>query len=121
MKTQMTLGSFIDALKKLDNYPIKFDITYHVPTTFDSYSGCDCALGMTNLHSELPKVNDILEESIQCLDTIFEGYKGGIYRMDEHTNLWVANSGESTGIAITGLELNDDNEVVILTEMLDYE
>ena len=48
----------------------------------------------------------------------FTGYKGGEFRMERHTPVWVSEYGCADGFAVKGIKVRDD-KIVILTEQVD--
>lgn len=42
-------------------------------------------------------IGSMLENARSALGQTFEGYKGGSYKMDEYTDCWIAEYGESGG------------------------
>jgi len=53
------------------------------------------------------RVGDMLATAEQALDQVYEGYKGGEYRMTAYSQVWIANEGSSSGTLLspTVLEL----------------
>lgn len=61
-------------------------------------------------------VAELLSDLTAVHNRELTGYKGGEYLMDSDTPLWVAFYGTSSDIAITGLDLADAGErIVVLT------
>ncbi len=94
--SQMTLGKLISELEK---YPPDTQISnIFSPHSYRGYY-CDLAFEPgegTRL------VGDLLDEAKDCLDKVFEGYKGGSFQMDENTPVWIAEYGKC-GIKIVGI------------------
>jgi hypothetical protein len=42
------------------------------------------------------RVGDVLSAARSALGATYEGYKGGDYTMDEHTDCWISNYGEDS-------------------------
>ena len=58
------------------------------------------------------KIFNLLSECRQCIGSTFQGYKGGYYKMDEHTEVWIDNYGHASS---TGLvEIIDAGYKIIL-------
>lgn len=102
MHKTMTPGEIIDALEKLpQDSNVQFDFCSFVPTSFISYrSFYDClALGYQERWEKIT-VAEMLEMCKSSVGETYEGYKGGHYRMDRRTPVYVANYGHSTGTTI---------------------
>lgn len=116
---QLTLGQLIDAFEKRPlDHGVFFDFGNMVPSgELNSYRGFyeDLAIGFERISPSFPDVEDMLSGLRRVtLGVEFEGYKGGRYKMDRETSLWVANIGESTGTIITGIA-DYDSSTVLLT------
>lgn len=101
----MTLGQFIDDLRQQpDDNKVCFDFCHFEPTVIDSYRGYydHLALGYVKgrWNDESMTVGKLLALCESAVGSIFCGYKGGDYRMDRDTPLWVANSGETGDTAV---------------------
>ena len=55
--------------------------------------------------------NTALEKAI---GSTYTGYKGGDFTMSKNTNVWVDFGVSSCGYEIVGIEMKDDNTVMIL-------
>lgn len=115
----MRLGDIIDALAACKpSSDVEFDFGGLHPTGVDSYRGyySDLALG----YGENGGLNagDLLKELRHADGAVFTGYKGGDYRMDRNTPMWVANWGRCHGVAVVAVE-DQDWRVVIRTQMID--
>jgi hypothetical protein len=62
--------------------------------------------------SEFTTVAEFLGECKQALDSTFEGYKGGDFRMGADTPLWISEYGVSSGRAIVGARMIDGRAVL---------
>ena len=114
----MRLGEIIDALASVKpDANVEFDFGGLRPTGVDSYRGyySDLALsyGDEGMTSGL-----LLNELRDAVGATFEGYKGGEFRMDKSTPVWVANYGRSHGVAVIGID-DQGRRVVIRTAMID--
>lgn len=49
---------------------------------------------------ENARLGDMLEHARSALDQEFDGYKGGIYKMDEYTTCWISEYGDGGGDCI---------------------
>lgn len=96
---QLTLGELIEALEAVDQ-----DAT--LPYGFDkphSYRGYYDELAF-ELRHDIP-VADALAAARSALGVVFQGYKGGDYRMDEDTLVWLSAYG-STGEQLGAITLH---------------
>ena len=105
----MNLGQFIKELRK---YPSDASVTLEpfelYPTSFCSYRGYypELALGYcTEVECRSLTVEDLLKEALECVGKTFTGYKGGEFKMDETTPLWVSNYGECSNTKIKEIKM----------------
>jgi hypothetical protein len=103
----MNLGQFIDQLEKLDPkdwiWIADSPVTLR-PAGFDSYRGHYEDLAIAAETGRSPRlVREVLDEAKRALDQTFTGYKGGEYRMNRHTRIWISNYGECSGARATGI------------------
>lgn len=115
----MPLGEIIDALDGIaDDTFVQFDFGGFEPTGIDSYRGyySDLALGFDR---EGMKVGALRAELQDADGGTFEGYKGGEYRMDRSTPVWVANYGRSHGVAVVAVETREKWRVILRTALID--
>lgn len=113
-----TLGALIDALEKChESASVHFDFAYFVPGELRSYRGDYAHLAFAYDKKNKVTVVELLERCREALGKCYEGYKGGTYRMDRDTPLWVAEYGEATGTALVGVENHSywDNEFKTIT------
>lgn len=115
-KYHLTLGQLIEFLKdKNPDAEVRYDIGGY-PDTAHSYRGyySDLAFGI----SERPiTAAALLREAKQAIGEEFEGYKGGMYRMDADTPLWRGDYG-NCGPAIVGVR-QDGEAIVLITKEVD--
>lgn len=115
----MRLGEIISMLEACDvGARVEFDFGGFEPTELDSYRGyySDLAIGFSE--SGGMTAGALLAELRDADGAVFEGYKGGEYRMDRSTPVWVANHGRVHGVAVIGV--NDQGwRVVLRTAMID--
>ena len=122
---QFTLGMLIDALKKekskCEETPkVYFDFCNTFPVEIWSYRGdySQLALSWSTHESQFKNESLFVEDLIKILEAadgnVFQGYKGGSYKMDRHTLVWVDNSGKYTGTAIVGVS-SANNTIYIKT------
>lgn len=99
-----TLGALIDALKRRDaTHSVYFDFAGFVPAGIDSYRGYYDHLAIGFASAFAKPVTALLGDLLACDGQTFEGYKGGRYRMNLDTPIWVANRGETGSTAIVGI------------------
>jgi hypothetical protein len=116
--TAMRLGAIIDALSAArQDASVQFDFGGFEPSDVKSYRGyySDLAIGFSDNGLDLPS---LLNELRQADGGTFEGYKGGDYRMSRDTPVWVANYGNSHGVAVVAVE-DQDWRVVLRTALID--
>ena len=120
---QWTLGMLIDALEKRPaDQDVRFDFGYMVPANVSSYRGYYEDLAISFAHCNERENNSVgrtLEGLRAAVGKVFTGYKGGNYRADRDTALWVANYGESGGTAVVGVAEECDYVTIIRTKWID--
>lgn len=102
----LRLGALIALLEQrpADN-SVSFDFCGLMPAGVRSYRGYydHLAIGHTADCPAHPTVATLIRELRGAVGQIFEGYKGGSFRMDENTPVWVSNYGESHSTAVVGV------------------
>ena len=115
----LTLG---EAIKKLtefsDGYVVVFDKTNFSPGDEMSYRGYYSDLAFTFSEGEPKTVGEFAHQLRGALGQEYTGYKGGEFRMDAATPLWVSGYGENSGIAIMSMHFAEDR-VIIVTKKID--
>lgn len=110
MSEQLSLGQLIGLLERRhplheDNKPqmVRFDFGDFVPSKLLSYRGYyeQLALGFRE-YAEVT-VTELLSELHGAVGKVFEGYKGGNYRMERSTPVWCSQWGHAANCAIVGL------------------
>lgn len=104
---QMKLGDFIAALKTAHpDASVFIDWNMLNPLGFQSYRGIynHLAIGFA-VDRPTMRVAMLLRYAQLAIDQTFQGYKGGDFEMGEHTPLWVANWGHSSGVYVKGLDV----------------
>ena len=115
----MRLGEIIDALARATpEHSVVFDFGGFEPTGIDSYRGYYSDLAISYDESGGMNAGALLAELRDADGNVFEGYKGGEYRMDGSTPVWVANHGRSHGVAVVGVDLQSWR-VVLRTALID--
>lgn len=111
----MTIGNLIALLKARNpDQDVVFDFGGFIPRDVDSYRGYydQLALGYDDDYTKETTVSALIARLEAAIGKTFHGYKGGDYRMDEDTKLWVANYGECHSTAILGLADCDWHTVI---------
>ena len=109
--TQWTLGELIDALESLGGVDDDCDIFLDfgpTPMCLGSWRGSYDELSLEwtqewkwEERMQFPK---FLQELKSAVGRTFTGYKGGDYRMDRDTPVWVSRYGDATSCAVCGIE-----------------
>lgn len=121
---QMTLGEMIDALEKCDPATIVyFDFCDFSPYGIDSYRGtyAHLALGYRPAFRQSGNALNVVETLVllrAALGRTFTGYKGGEFKMNRDTPMWVSDYGQSASTGIVGVT-NYGYMVIINTKHLD--
>jgi len=84
----------------------------------ESYRGYYSDLSIVPKSDGEETVGSFRKELTSALGSTFEGYKGGNFKMDRHTPVWVSPYGVASGRAAKGVELRG-NTLVIITEIVD--
>lgn len=114
----LRLGDIIDALKPVkDDSRVEFDFGGFEASGIDSYRGYYSDLALSFAEAGLT-AGALLKELEDANGSVFTGYKGGDYRMDRSTPVWVANYGRSHGVAVVAVE-DQDWRVLIRTALID--
>lgn len=102
----MTLGELIKALEKCEpKKPVYLDLLNLRPTTVDSYRGFyECLSLGYRADGPVPTVAEVLAMLCEAVSKTYEGYKGGTYRMDDETEVYIGNRGETTNRVIAGIQ-----------------
>jgi len=118
-KNQMTLGEMIAALKRKDpERDVTFGFDYCRPSCVHSYRGYyeDLAIGYKRL--EPCTVATFLKMLEDVEGQTLTGWKGGDYVMDADTTVWMANPGDSCGMAVVDV-VETQYSIWIKTELVD--
>ena len=122
---QLSLGDLIKKLEEVrnnnshktgdDEPSVQFDFEDLFPTTLNSWRGvyAELALGFA-LEGEDPKIGPFIDMLKSAIGMTFEGWKGGDYRMDEGTPVWVANPGHVGETAVFDV-IDDGWRAIIVT------
>lgn len=82
---------------------VYFDFCGMAPSYFCSYRGYYNHLAIVPSRDAGPKASDFIAKLRAADGEVFDGYKGGSYRMDLDTPIWAAYSSDSGSTAIIGL------------------
>lgn len=104
---QFTLGNLIAALKAQPaTHDVRFDFGGFIPRSLMSYRGYydQLALDFDDDYHKPVTVSALVVQLEKAIGKTFEGYKGGTYRMDRDTLMWVAHYGDSNSTGIVGVQ-----------------
>ena len=103
---QVTVGILINKLEKVEDKSknVVFDFGYFRPDELNSYRGYyqDLAISYSD-ESKSPTVEEFLELLREAIGTDFTGYKGGKFTINEDSMVWVAQWGNNTNVALSGV------------------
>jgi hypothetical protein len=104
------LGELIDALSSRPKEDeVFFDFCRHFPTGLSSYRGYYEQLSLHHGFEDYDRkdkpmtVGALLELLRGAVGKTFTGWKGGEFRMDRNTKVWVDNPGDCFGTAVDGV------------------
>ena len=118
----MTLGELIEILQKADQSRV-VPIGFHRPHSYRGYYSCVAFELKDNI-----TVEEMLESAKSALGATFVGYKGGEYKMDNSTDVYLAEYGrlgEEIGPVLLGYMLGnigkegDGAELSVVTDHLE--
>lgn len=119
----ITLGELIRKLKKAKtDAKVRYDFCDLVPGELASYRGFydQLALGWSERRhyasDAVPTAGSLLNHCEAAVDQIFQGYKGGDFKMDADTAVWVDNWGEWTSTGIVGVKFPYESTVILRTK-----
>jgi len=116
-KYQLTLGGLIDKLKDCTSTKRVIYLTGGAPCSPDSYRGYYSDLAFDTTCEDVT-VESLLKLAQECVGKVFEGYKGGDYKMSEDTPLWIDSYGSYNSVAMMDVDENT-LEVVILLKRIE--
>lgn len=115
----LDFGNLVQELKRLSpDTSIRFDFGYNVPSCWSSYRGYyeDLAIGYTDENPHEFTVKDFLDILYEAKAGTLLGYKGGEFRVDNKTNIWVAQgSSQCTGTFIDKIREHGHKFAIIHT------
>ena len=111
----ITLGELTDVCRYFPvDLPVYFDNGQH-PDYIDSWRGIYSELALNHSSEGEPMAcGDFVSMLEEADGKTFTGYKGGDYKMDGNTDVWMDNYGEYTSMTISGARIMD-NRVVLCT------
>lgn len=124
---QWSLGDLIEAIKKAgtknsndEPKSVSFDFGEHVPAFLCSWRGAYEELSISYRETATEhNLENFLKELEGANGSVFEGYKGGNYKMYLDTPLWVSLPGNASRSSVVGIH-DDGYNIVILTAYCEY-
>lgn len=111
----ISLGKLIRELEQCkEDSDVRFDFCYFYPGELMSYRGYYDHLAFSPEETQVT-VKDVLKECREANGGTFEGYKGGDFRMDDSTPVWVSPYGSSSGTGIVGVRELEYGYVILET------
>lgn len=118
-KYHLTLGELHKALHEANpDALVLLDAGDTSPDEAHSYRGYYSDLAFRRVSPPI-KAARLLIEVVNSIGETFEGYKGGDFKMDEDTPLWVSSYGTSDGIAMVAITTLPDGNLSITTKQID--
>lgn len=119
-----TVNDLLSSLEEAhDDDTINFDFCSARPTGLISWRGDYQQLAITycmGYDDDVLHVGDLRSRlKLAKSGHVFEGYKGGMYRMKGSTSLWVDNYGEYHTTGVVGLYQEHPRSHIILTSFID--
>lgn len=102
---RLDLGQLIAELEKRpQDERALFDFGNCTPGELMSFRGDyhDLAIGFA-IDAVAPTVAELVKQLCSAIGCEFTGYKGGEFKMHEHSTLWVSNRGDNAHTAIFGV------------------
>lgn len=114
-----SLGCLRSILKRMElDDQVVFDFCCTSPHSIHSYRGWYDHLALGWSYDKIMRIGDFSEMLSGAVGKTFGGWKGGDYRMDDETPIWVDNAGDASGTAIVGAEIWG-GRLIIRTEFVD--
>ena len=101
------LGYLIEDLSKYpENACVEIKPFNLYPTGFCSYRGYYSDLSIDYTLDEYSGLScgQLLEKAKECVGKVFQGYKGGDFKMTKHSVIWLANYSRTTDAILTGVK-----------------
>lgn len=116
----MTLGDMINYLAIVSpGKTVVIDDNGLSPGDEMSYRGYYSDLALTEDNGEPKTVEELFTQLEGALGREYTGYKGGEFKMDEKTPLWISEYGSASGMAIVDAVQKDDSFVRLITRRVD--
>lgn len=120
---QISLGKLIEIIEKLlgsnkvdGDSSVYFDFADYSPTGLSSWRGIYSELAITYGYKEVAVVIDFLTQLKQSIDKVFNGWKGGDFKMNKDTPIWVANPGRCHNTGVIGACASEYRGLIIETQ-----
>lgn len=114
---QLLLGELILKLEAVKDKGLRmfFDFNNEHPTDLCSWRGSYEELAIEyEGNKEAPTVELFLQELKDTVGCVFQGYKGGEFKMGKNTPVWAANYGDSGETGVVDV-IEEQNKVVLKT------
>jgi hypothetical protein len=109
----ITLGELIDLLAARPTQDlVTIGETHTTALAVSSYRGYYDHLALEPVEGRDQTVGVLLAVLRAAVGTIYEGYKGGEFRMSRETPVWVSPWGYSTATAVTGIEAREGHTII---------
>jgi len=119
----MKLGEIIRCLENFERgNTVRFDFCHFNPTVLASSRGYyhQLALGYEPPNGNTVTVGKLLDHCRSAVGKTFDGYKGGKYKMDLNTDVYVDNYGEWTETCIVDIVPAPYRTVIIVTAQEEF-
>lgn len=119
---QLTLGEVllkINAISANDDCGVVFDGHNGVPTGIDSWRGSYDELALSYDNQDPMKVCDFREMLTNAIGKVYEGYKGGEYKMSRHTPIWVDNWSMCRDLGVVDVFVDGDS-IALKVEVCEF-
>lgn len=117
MQSQMNIEQILEALEKFDmDLPVEIHgLTWRAyPFFVYSYRGYYSHLGIQPGGSRISN-NQFWFMLKRAIGSKYTGYKGGVYKMQKSTPVWIATEGECDGLFVVDIRL-EEGVVKIIAE-----
>lgn len=114
------LGHLADVL---DAVPPHFTVVFSdggYPNEFMSYRGYYDMIALDRKESP-SHAGELLKKTLIAIGSVFEGYKGGEYRMHDRSVVWVSDYGEASGLGVVAIRREQAQVVLVVEEIEDVE
>lgn len=122
---QISLGQLIQELKEIaknerkEEPYVQFDFGNIRPAGLTSYRGYYDELAICyDEQTEQPLLSEFIKTLENAKKETFFGWKGGEYKMYDHTPVWVSNTGQASDTAVVGV-IDKGFRVLLQTQNMD--